>query len=269
MFINQMKRGSLNLRTIDEGAMDDGGTMNFAEYVALMSGNNDLLEKARLEKVIMSLENERKVFNRNRSETERKLEYAQYSLENRKREIAGFLDDWNYFDAVAPKDEKGNRPNPVILDAIETSSAKETGARLQRIEKETDTTGLLMKIGSLYRFDLAVRTYTYRDKNEKVQKFNMFYVIGKNKHEYMHHSGLLAKTPETAARYFISALEHLPRHIEETQRNIDKLENDIPVLLKILEDAWNNAPKLQKLKSELAALDRKITTTLNQLTINN
>ena len=59
MFINQMKRGSLSLRTIDEGAMDDSGTMNFAEYVAIMSGNNDLLEKARLEKIIMSLENER------------------------------------------------------------------------------------------------------------------------------------------------------------------------------------------------------------------
>jgi hypothetical protein len=122
-----------------------------------------------------------------------------------------------------------------------------------------------MKIGSLYRFDLSVRTYTFRDKNENIQKYNMFYVIGRNKHEYTHHNGLLAKTPEVAARYFISALERLPRHIEETQKNKEKFETDIPVLQKILEGTWNNLPKLQKLKSELASLDRKIMTTLAEI----
>jgi predicted nucleic acid-binding Zn-ribbon protein len=68
-----------------------------------------------------------------------------------------------------------------------------------------------------------------------------------------------------AARYFISALEHLSRHIEETQKRIDRMENDIPVLHKILEGTWNNATKLQNLKSELAALDRKIMTTLAEI----
>ncbi|MCL2142562.1 MAG: hypothetical protein FWH46_06825 [Methanimicrococcus sp.] len=260
-----MKRGSLTLRTIDEGAMDDSGVMNFAEYVAVMSGNNDLLEKARIEKVIMALENERKAFNRSRADTERKLEYTQYTLENEKRKIAGLTDNWNYFNTAAPKDENGKRSNPVVLDMIQTSSAKEMGERLQKIEKETDTTGLLMKIGTLFRFELEVRTYSFRDKNDNAQKYNMFYVIGNNKKEYIHHHGLLAKTPETAARYFISALEHLPRQIEETQKNIDKMENDIPILYKILESQWNNAPKLQKFKSELAALDRKIMTTLAEI----
>jgi len=117
---------------------------------------------------------------------------------------------------------------------------------------------LLMKIGTLFRFELAVRTYSFRDKNDNAQKYNMFYVIGNNKKEYIHHNGLLAKTPEIAALYFISALEHLPRLIEETQKNIEKMETDIPILYRILETQWNNAPKLQKLKSELAALDRKI-----------
>ena len=107
MFINQMKRGSLSLRTIDEGAMDENGTMNFAEYVAVMSGNNDLLEKARMEKIIMSLENERKAFNNNRRETEMKLENTKRSLEREKKNLSGFIDDWTYFNEVAPPDEIG------------------------------------------------------------------------------------------------------------------------------------------------------------------
>ena len=36
--------------------------MNFSEYMALLSGNTDLLDKAKLEKRIASLEGERKSF---------------------------------------------------------------------------------------------------------------------------------------------------------------------------------------------------------------
>ena len=33
-------------RTIDEGAIDEKSGMNFSEYVAVLSGNTDLLDKA-------------------------------------------------------------------------------------------------------------------------------------------------------------------------------------------------------------------------------
>jgi hypothetical protein len=191
-----------------------------------------------------------------------RLEAAKRSLKDEQVKLAGFTDDWDYFNEVAPADEKGNRPNPIILNDIEeVLTPKEAGNRLHKIEKDMDTIGYLLKIGSLYRFTLSVRTF--RDRNDK--KYNLFYVIGNNEHRYMHNHGHIAKTPEIAARYFISALGHLPRKIEEVQKNIETMENDIPVLEKILENQWNNAPKLQKLKSELSALDRKIMTTLSSI----
>ncbi len=49
-FISQLKSGALGARTIDEGAMDEKNGMNFSEYMAILSGNTDLLEKAKLEK---------------------------------------------------------------------------------------------------------------------------------------------------------------------------------------------------------------------------
>ena len=63
-FISQLKSGALGARTIDEGAMDEKSGMNFSEYMALLSGNTDLLDKAKLEKKIASLEGERKSFNK-------------------------------------------------------------------------------------------------------------------------------------------------------------------------------------------------------------
>ncbi|RGZ22716.1 DNA methylase, partial [Bacteroides caccae] len=44
-FISQLKSGAMGARTIDEGAMDEKSGMNFSEYMALLSGNTDLLDK--------------------------------------------------------------------------------------------------------------------------------------------------------------------------------------------------------------------------------
>ena len=73
-FISQLKSGALGARTIDEGAMDEKSGMNFSEYMALLSGNTDLLDKAKLEKKIASLEGERKSFNKGKRDSECKLE---------------------------------------------------------------------------------------------------------------------------------------------------------------------------------------------------
>ena len=57
MFINQINNGTIAVRRIDEDAMDEDNGMNFAEFVALLSGNTDLLEKTKLDNKIMQLEN--------------------------------------------------------------------------------------------------------------------------------------------------------------------------------------------------------------------
>ena len=45
VFINQLKSRNLAARTIDEGAIDENGGGSFSEYVAILSGNDDLLER--------------------------------------------------------------------------------------------------------------------------------------------------------------------------------------------------------------------------------
>ena len=73
LFINQLKTNTLGSRTIDEGSMDEDSGMNFSEYVAVLSANTDLLEKARLDKKITTLESERKNFLRERDAATGKL----------------------------------------------------------------------------------------------------------------------------------------------------------------------------------------------------
>jgi hypothetical protein len=81
-FHKQLKSGAMGARTIDEGAMDEKSGMNFSEYMALLSGNTDLLDKAKLEKKIASLEGERKSFNKGKRDSEFKLESKTGELRN-------------------------------------------------------------------------------------------------------------------------------------------------------------------------------------------
>ena len=67
LFIEQLKNNRMGSRTIDEGSMDEKSGMNFSEYVAILSGNTDLLEKAQLEKKIAGLDSERQAFIRSKS----------------------------------------------------------------------------------------------------------------------------------------------------------------------------------------------------------
>ena len=68
----------------------------------------------------------------------------------------------------------------------------------------------------------------------------------------------MAKDPETAAINFLKALEKLPGYIEQEQKKIVELKKDLPVLQEIVNGSWNKENRLSELKTELAAVERKI-----------
>ena len=155
-FISQLKSGALGARTIDEGAMDEKSGINFSEYMALLSGNTDLLDKAKLEKKIASLEGERKSFNKGKRDSEFKLESKIGELRNNTAVIEAMTEDWNRFLAVVKTDKEGNRLNAVKVDGVSSSDEKVLGKRLQEIAKNTTTGGLYKPIGELSGFHIKV-----------------------------------------------------------------------------------------------------------------
>ena len=155
-FISQLKSGAMGARTIDEGAMDEKSGMNFSEYMAILSGNTDLLDKAKLEKKIASLEGERKSFNRGKRDSELKLESKTTALRNNQAIIAAMTEDWEKFTAAAQIDKDGNRLNLIKIDGLDTTDEKAIGKRLQDIAKNATTGGVPQRIGELYGFPIKV-----------------------------------------------------------------------------------------------------------------
>ena len=99
LFIRQLKTNNMGSRTIDEGAIDEKSGMNFSEYVAILSGNTDLLEKARLEKKIATLESERQAFVRGKSSSRYKLDTILSAIEKNDAKIEGISTDLDHFKA--------------------------------------------------------------------------------------------------------------------------------------------------------------------------
>jgi len=255
-FISQLKSGAMGARTIDEGAMDEKSGMNFSEYMALLSGNTDLLDKAKLEKRIASLEGERKSFNKGKRDSEFKLEAKTGELRNNTAVIEAMTEDWNRFLSVVQTDKDGSRLNLVKLDGVDSMDEKVLGKRLQEIAKNATTGGLYKAVGELYGFPIKV--VSERMLKEGLEFTDNRFVVEGN-YKYTYNNGHLAMAdPVAAARNFLNALEKIPSTIDQYKAKNEVLEKEIPQLQEIAGKVWKKEDELKQLKSELAALDRKI-----------
>ena len=255
-FISQLKSGALGARTIDEGAMDEKSGMNFSEYMAILSGNTDLLDKAKLEKKIASLEGERKSFNRGKRDSELKLKSKSEELDGNRAILKGMTADYDKFMSQAKKDKEGNILNLITINGLESNNLEVIGKQLQKMAKTERTDGEYKEIGAIYGFPIkAVSETSFENGLPFVD--NRFVVEGHYKYQYNY--GHIAKSdPIAAANNFLNALQKIPSYIEQYDSRCKALEKEIPQLEEIAGKTWKKEEELKGLKAELAALDRKI-----------
>ena len=255
-FISQLKSGALGARTIDEGAMDEKSGMNFSEYMAILSGNTDLLDKAKLEKKIASLEGERKSFNKGKRDSETKLRSKTAELGNNKASLKGMTEDYGKFMGEAKKDKDGNILNLITLDGVESTNLEVIGKHLQMLAEKETTGGQYKRIGEIYGFPVKIVSETSFENGLPFVD-NRFFVEGNYKYQYNY--GHIAKSdPIAAANNFLNALQKIPSYIEQYDSRCKALEKEIPQLEEIAGKTWKKEEELKGLKAELAALDRKI-----------
>ena len=255
-FISQLKSGALGARTIDEGAMDEKSGMNFSEYMAILSGNTDLLDKAKLEKKVASLEGERKSFNRGKRDSETKLQSKMAELGNNKASLKGMTEDYGKFMGKAKKDKDGNILNLITLDGVESTNLEVIGKHLQMLAEKETTGGQYKRIGEIYGFPVKIVSKTSFENGLPFVD-NRFFVEGNYKYQYNY--GHIAKSdPIAAANNFLNALQKIPSYIEQHDSRCKALEKEIPQLEEIAGKTWKKEEELKGLKAELAALDRKI-----------
>jgi len=232
--------------------------MNFSEYVAILSGNNDLLEKAKLEKQVAGLESEKHAFNRSKFSSKYKLEDTTIALESARSRLERMSLDWENLQQRIQKRQDGTVLNPVQLDGLSLhGDVKQIGAKLNQIADTARTGGQYEEIGRLYGFTLLVKT-EISEKEGADMKINRFFVQGEGNIKYTYNNGLIANDAKLASMNFLSALEKIPSYIDQEQKKIAELQKDLPVLQEVVNGIWTKENKLSELKTELASIDRKI-----------
>lgn len=258
LFIDQLKTNNLGKRTIDEGSMDEKSGMNFSEYVAILSGNTDLLDKAKLEKQLAGLESEKQAFNRSKFSAKNKLENYTAELDKAKSRFDRMSLDWNNLQGRSQKRPDGTIVNLVKLDGLSPNAdIKQIGAKLNQLADKARTGGDYEEIGSLYGFQLLVKTEMSQKEGVDI-RVNRFLIQGEGYIKYTYNNGIIAKDEKLASMNFLNALEKLPAHIEQEQKKIAEIQKDIPVLQEVLNGTWSKESRLSELKTELAAVERKI-----------
>ena len=255
LFINQINNGTIAVRRIDEDSMDENTGMNFAEFVAVLSGNMDLLNKAKLDNRIMQLEKEQAIFNKERYRAERKIAKTEQDIEETMLTKQRMSEDWAYY-----KEYKGERKT--LLLNLQQAIAEETGRELHKIAK-TYRNESIGTIGSYIGLNLSVRSeYHYTGAFER----NIFLVEGKSGLKYK--CGLSGALPlgfADSAVYPQATLDKLPELIRRQQEKIDQLANELPTLQQIFSRKWGKTAELDALKQECKELQRKIDNSLKEL----
>ena len=274
-FINQLKRGQLDIRTLDEGSFDENTGMNFSEYMAILSGNTDLLERAKLEKKIAALESEKKNFYRDKREQEDKRSTLQKQNELYAQHCKDAQADYDLFLERKRADKDGFVANDIVIDGFAVPEDMEPGSeewkkaigeRMLQLDMNVDTSDAHIPVGSIYGFRLLIRTVrTYMDGDGRMVHDNKFCVEGTGSLKHTWNDGYLNHaSARTSAEFPLKALTAIPERIDGWKRLMQRNGESIAQLDSILGIEWGRETDLQKLRGDLAILDRKINSELNK-----
>lgn len=254
-FISQLKNSSLSSRKFDEGAGDETSGMNFSEYCAILSGNTDLLDKAKIDRSIAALESEKHIFLKDKSKARIKLEDSKEELAKAERLLERVIKDKTALKSI-PKVEgnsgivfpdKGNAPLPI----------KEAGEIIIDISNRSHPNHW-EKIAEMGSFSLLVKEIE-ADKHDIFTGGTVFAIEGEGKINYQHRSGVInTKNPETAVRYFSHALEKINILEEKYQDIIMKSKESIETFTNMSAKVFSKERELDKLKSERIEIDKRL-----------
>lgn len=265
-FISQMKNCKLNVRTIDEGSIDENSGMNFSEYIAILSGDTSLLEKSKMEKKVAVMESLKVSHFREASRNRNQLENLQNEKVSVMQTLEKLTEDEHSYRSKLQYEKDGGKSNPIQLTGFKSVDSEAIGKHIISLYKDWKPASESQQeqiIGSLYGFGLYIRRQKEAYEENGMFEYhysNSFYAQQKDGGiKYTYNNGLPnTDNPKLAARHFLNAIDRVESLKEKYGRKLGELDAEIPKLEKLTAKSFSQEAELQKMKSELAGLEREI-----------
>lgn len=245
-FINQIKNSSIDQRKIDEGAFDQEGGMNFGEYVALLSGNTDLLEKVRLEKKVADLERTYQVFLKRKSEAE----FYTTLTKREKTEKETALNKLEVDNKSLSQHDLEKLP--ILINGKPIEDKKEAGQLLLDRVSQASHAKDDVHLASLHDFKL-----NYHRAQQEV------FVTGPSGLVYNYADGKLNDNPALAGRYIIDSVKRIPKVIGNTHEAIQACDKKIATYAQELKAEFKDKHLITDMKTQIDHLTVKLEKTFS------
>ena len=265
-FISQMKNCELNVRTIDEGALDEKSGMNFSEYIAILSGDTSLLEKSKLEIKIAVLESLKVAHHKELLRAKFQLEMCRADKDNAEHILEKLIKDESSYSSRLQYERDGTKANPIQIDGCNSSDAEMIGKYLINLNNEWKPKANQsdeLKIGSLYDFGLYIRREKQAFEDKSIFEYhyhNTFYAESKETGlKYLWNDGYInTDNAKLAARYFLNAMDKVESLKEKYQKNVAGLNQNIRMIEQIVIKPFEKGVELSQLKLDVTKLEREI-----------
>ncbi|MGI8949944.1 MAG: helicase-related protein [Chitinophagaceae bacterium] len=265
-FISQMKNCELNIRTIDEGGIDEKSGMNFSEYIAILSGDTSLLEKCKIEKKIAVLESLKVAHHKELLKAKSQLEILRTDKTNAEQTLNKLSVDEKLYKSVLQFEKDGTKANPLEISSCNSSDAETIGKYLIKLSAEwkpDSDENDSKKIGHLYGFDLYIRRQKEPLEDKGLYEYrynNIYYAEGKQSGlKYLWNQGYVnTDNPKLAARYFLNAIDRVEFLKEKYSKSLNDLKQNILVMEAIVVKPFEKEKELSQLKMDVSKLEREI-----------
>ncbi|MBW4888953.1 DNA methylase [Mucilaginibacter sp. HMF5004] len=265
-FISQMKNCELNVRTIDEGSIDEKSGMNFSEYIAILSGDTTLLEKTKLEKKIAVTESLKTAHFREIVRVRYQVEGLEKDQTTHHATLKALQKDQQLYHSQLKTDKDGSKLNHVLLKELQSADAKAIGnylIRLYRAWKPKTNADNPKELGELYGFRLCIRHENVLgslDGRTGGEAYNSLYAERPDGTvKYTFNSGAPnTDNPKLAARYFLNAIDKVDHLVEKYQKEIRENEAQLPQLKAMLDRPFEKEHELQQMRAALSRLEQEI-----------
>lgn len=273
-FISQMKNCELNVRTLDEGALDEKSGMNFSEYIAILSGDTTLLEKTKVEKKVAQLEGWKSAHFREVARNRYSFEAAEKRLSEIESTIGSLVKDETLYNSSLKHNKEGNKMNPVYLTGFETADAEVLGnmiVALYRNWQPAKGEAEEKQIGTLYGFNLYIRQQREGYEDQGLFKYrlqNHLFAEGPGGIKYQSNGGHPnVDNPKMAARYFLNAIDKVTSLREKYEKEQKELLAEIPTLSELSRKTFEKESELSELRVELRRLENEIAAKIRETQI--
>ncbi|MCA6431753.1 MAG: hypothetical protein IM613_20170, partial [Cytophagales bacterium] len=298
-FIKQTKTLNINEvdRTIRESTVGEDGALSPMELSAILSGNNDYMERAKSIKTLEALERQYQFRLSSHNEAMRKaaidLKYTEQEIEKRAKSITGMSQDADWIktnhkaneEAVDPKEksketptvQKGEReneetakkgfmyPKPVELDGKTYDNGKELG---EALSQKVRNLSHIMKpgdertIGHYGPFAVVARKQTFVDSGLFSNPVLVSIDSPFSRIRYQSNNGEVHNDPVQAGLYIhraISKADNLLKNEEEMIQKAHKLKSALSDQLKVTFQE-KERPQIEELKKKIKEIDLRLAT---------